>query len=299
MDIKNLYFFFEKDLNNITYSIDMLRLKTYISYLQYSELEFYLNAYYKDNIKRFWMSNRPMCFHYNYNIEISEGVSFYFSFMHNSETIRFDKTNKLYNFTIEFNPNKLKDNPLVIYILSHYYNWYLRSFDLAMDINIGINDIFFDIGNRRKLNTISYAKDDITYVIGSGSGRVKIYNKKKESNLSITGHLTRIEISCDYDDFPISDIIFFNFNECYFPHVYLNQYLQSLDDICSKDSTLSAILFAVQHGYPMKNLSRRYKEKIHNLLEGSSYIKFDKNIVNNIFKGCILKYFKNTKQLIK
>ena len=61
MDIKNLYFFFEKDLNNITYSIDMLRLKTYISYLQYSELEFYLNAYYKDNIKRFWMSNRPMC----------------------------------------------------------------------------------------------------------------------------------------------------------------------------------------------------------------------------------------------
>ncbi len=37
--------------NNITYSIDMLRLTTKISYNEFSELEFRLNTVYSDYIK--------------------------------------------------------------------------------------------------------------------------------------------------------------------------------------------------------------------------------------------------------
>ena len=46
-----------------------------------------------------------------------------------------------YNLTIEFNPNKLKDNKLVIKILSLSDDWYIKSYDIAFDLRININDI--------------------------------------------------------------------------------------------------------------------------------------------------------------
>ena len=66
MKIDDLYNIqFTKD--NITYSLDMLRLKTYITFSDYSKIEFFIQMYFKDKVKKFWISDRPMCFHYNYN----------------------------------------------------------------------------------------------------------------------------------------------------------------------------------------------------------------------------------------
>ena len=92
-------------------------------------------------------------------------------------------------------------------------------------------------------------------------GRFKIYNKKIESNLNITGDLTRIEISREVDDFPIGDLKLFSYGNM-FPSLYLSNYLYSFNDY--KDTTLLAILYAVQNGFPLKDLSRRYKEKDKN-----------------------------------
>ena len=41
--------------NNIIYSIDMLRLKCYINYNVYNELDFYIRTYYNYKIKRVWI----------------------------------------------------------------------------------------------------------------------------------------------------------------------------------------------------------------------------------------------------
>lgn len=300
MLIDNLYYKSVKTKDNITYSIDMLRLKTYIKYFDFKELEFFFNSYYKDKIKKFWCSDRPMCFHYNYVIEVEEGISFYFGFMHNSETVSFHKDCKEYNFTIEFNPNKLKNNFILLHILHNFNNWVLKSFDCAMDISVGIMDIIFDVGNRRKLITRSNGGDDITYSVGQGNGRYKIYNKKKESSLDIAGNLTRVEVSFEFEDFPISDVIFFEVSESFLPDVYLNEYVYSLSDVTTKDATLSALLYAVQHGYPIKQLSRKYKEKIKELLKGGSKISFDKKYVEECFRKCIYAYFdNNSKQWFK
>lgn len=179
------------EFNNMIYSIDKIRLKTYINFHQFKNLETYINIYFKKNIKNFWLSDKKGAFHYNYNIEIEEGKSFIFQFIHNNESINYDNADKVYNFTIEFNPNKLRDNFLLIHILNSFYNWLLRGFDLAIDIPINILDLIIDKNGKRKFFMQSYGCDNVTYYVGTKEkdGSVKIYNKKIESNLPIVRSL--------------------------------------------------------------------------------------------------------------
>ena len=294
MKINDLYCY-SLTKENITYSIDMLRLKTYISFEEYSKIEFFIEAYFKDKIKKFWISDKPMCFHYNYNIEIEEGKSFYFGFHHNSEKLNnSDKKNfkndDLYNFTIEFNPNKLKKDRLLLYLLGISGEWYIKSYDLAIDLHINILDLIWDISGKAHEKIFNNGYDDRTVYIGSCANRVKIYNKKKESNLSMLGDLTRIEISKVLEDYDIRRLSVLYYDG-FFPSIYLNQYIYSLGDYEGKNRTLLAILFAVQNGFPLRDLSRDYRNKIKHLLEGGYKINFDKNIVTQVLRKIILYYF--------
>ena len=301
MEIKQLYYInFTKD--NITYSLDMLRLKTYISFETYSKIEFFIEAYFKDKVKKFWVSDRPMCFHYNYNVEIEEGKSFYFGFHHNSEKLNFSehkdyKNVDLYNFTIEFNPNKLKDNKLIMYLLSLSGEWYIKSYDLAMDIRISILDLIWDMSGRAQEKIFSNGYDDKTIYLGSGSGRIKIYNKKKESKLNMLGDLTRVEVSKELEDFDIRKIKLFNFDND-FPNIYTNNYMFTFEDYDEKNRTLLAILYAVQNGFPLKNLSRVYRSKIKNMLEGGYKIKFDNTTATQVVRHTILTYFLHNSKVV-
>ncbi len=290
------------EFNNMTYSVDKLRLKTYISYSDFKELEFFVNTYFKDKIKNFWVSDRINCFHYNYNIEVEEGKSFSFHFMHNQESIDYNKNSKNYNFTIEFNPNKLRDDFLVCHILDSFGGWLLRSFDLAIDIPISPLDIVIDKGKKRSYKLFSAGGDKVTYYVGTKErdGYLKIYNKKYESDLPITGYLTRVEISRRYDDdFDLRGLVSYHFGEQFFPILYLNRFVYSFSDITSKDKTTMALLYAVQSGYPLNDLSREYKKKITNMLEAGSRIRFDEKSATQALRQCIFFYFmrKNSKQV--
>lgn len=287
--------------NNMVYSIDNIRLKTYINYQDFKNIENYFNIYYSKNIKRFWLSDKKSCFHYNYNIEIEKGKSFIFQFMHNTESINYNDINKLYNFTIEFNPNKLKNNSLIMYILNNFSRWYIRSFDLAIDIPINILDILFDKKIKRNYKIFSSGGDNLTYYIGTKEkdGSIKIYNKKIESKLNIVGNLTRIEITRRYDDFDILGIKNYDYGEKFLPCVFLNQYIFSFSDITTKDKTIMALLYAVQSGYPLSELSRKYKLKIEDIMLSGSKIQFNKDIANKALLQCIFYYFatKESKQI--
>ena len=148
--------------NNMIYSVDKIRLKTYINYQQFKDLESYIRTYFNYNIKKFWLSDKKNSFHYNYNIEVGENKSFIFQFMHNTETINYDNIEQKYNFTIEFNPNKLRDNFLIIHILTSFGSWLLRSFDLAVDVPINILDIIIDKKTKRNLKMFSSGGDNVT-----------------------------------------------------------------------------------------------------------------------------------------
>lgn len=281
--------------NNIFYSVDMLRLKTYMSFSTFSELEFRLKLVWKDYIKQEYTSPKINNFFYNYVIEIEEGQSFWFGFLHNTE--KRDEKNEFYNFTIEFNPNKLKDNNILLYILGLSGNWFLKSLDLAMDLKVNILDLNVDFSGRKQMKIFSKGYDDKTIYIGKDESRIKIYNKKIESKLNIIGDLTRVEVSRTFDDFPITDIKFFKFGDK-FPTIYLNEYIYSLSDY--EDKTLFALLYAVQNGFPIKDLSRVYKKKIKNLLQGGYKILFDEKSATQVINQTIFYYFiKNNKVVFR
>ena len=164
-------------------------------------------------------------------------------------------------------------------------------------LKVSILDIVFDMSGKHSSLMINNGFDDKTIYLGKGDNRVKIYNKKKESNLNIQGELTRVEISNKLDDFDISDIYKLKYDGN-FPNIYLNKYLYSFDDY--KDRTLLAILYAVQNNYPVNDLSRVYKNKIKRLLQGGYKICFSKESVTQVLRKTIFSYFiSNTKVKFK
>lgn len=284
-DIKEMYNInYVKD--NIIYSLDMFRIKTYIDYDKYSNLNFYLRTYFKDNIKKFWITDKIMQFKYNWVIEIEEGKSFYFGFHHNNE--KKDMHEGKYNLTIEFNPNKLKDDKLILKILSLSDNWYIKSFDIAFDLRININDIIYDMSGRNIERIENRGFDNKTISVGKNDGRFKIYNKKKESDLDILGDLTRVEISREMEDFPIRNTKILEYDNI-FPSIYLNNYIVSFSNY--EDKTLLGLLYAVQNGFPLKNLTKTYRKKIKDLLEGGNKIKFSNKLCTDLLRQTIFYYF--------
>ena len=184
-----------------------------------------------------------------------------------------------------------------MYLLSLSGEWYIKSYDLAMDIRISILDLIWDMSGRAQEKIFSNGYDDKTIYLGSGSGRIKIYNKKKESKLNMLGDLTRVEVSKELEDFDIRKIKLFNFDND-FPNIYTNNYMFSFEDYDEKNRTLLAILYAVQNGFPLKNLSRVYRSKIKNMLEGGYKIKFDNTTVTQVLRHTILTYFLHNSKVV-
>ncbi len=255
------------ELDNITYTVDMIRLRCDITYEVFNLLETRLRTIYNDQLKNFYISTGISDFKYNYNVEIKECKSFWFGFMHNSELVNkkgsLQNDNTKYNFTLEFNPNKLEIRGILLYIVRMLYsnNCSIKSVDLAMDIPFNILDIGgFDKGRKKDFRMFSQGGENKTYYIGRTNNRIKIYNKKIESNLD--RELTRIEITSKLD-ITLKNYMFFKY-DVELPKLYLNNYLLTFDDI--EDKTLLAIVYAVQNGFPLNDLSRRYKEKVQNNL---------------------------------
>ena len=277
----------KEENGNMTYSIDMLRLKTYITYSTFTELEFRLKTIWQENLVLNYTTGKMSEFHYNYRIVNDEGNGFWLGFLHNTEKRTQNELNR-YNLTIDFNPNKLKDDEIVKYILGLSGEWFIKSYDLAVDVKVNIRDLIVNKGQKRKMLIFNNGGDNLTYEVGTGDLRVKVYNKKKESKLDMFGDLTRIEISRTCDDYPISEIARYQFGNN-FPEVYLNQYVMSLSEY--QDKTLMAVLFAVQGGYPINELTRSYKLKLKNMFEGGYKINFYQKYANSVLQQVIYHYF--------
>ena len=284
MKIENLYFDMQEH-NNIIYTCDMLRLKTYIDIDIWRKLEFRLETFYKDKIF-YWVGQRIQDFHYNYRVEVGDCKKIYIGFHHNNE--RIEDNHNLYNLTIEFNPNKVRDNILLMYILDMSSDWVIKSYDLAFDLKINILDILYDLSGRHNEKIFNNGFDDKTIYLGEGNCRIKIYNKKLESCLDILNDMTRVEISRQIEDFPIKKIKTFQYDNN-FPILYTNNHIFSFSDY--NDKTLLAILFAVQNGYPLRDISKTYRKKIKELFEGGDRIKFDNKTATQTIKQIIYKYF--------
>lgn len=296
-DLGGYFMYFRKICkNNLTYSIDMLRMSTEMSVGEFSKFELKFNLRYKDFIKKQWHAFGIADFKNNYNIELSESCSFWFGFLHNSEIPKID-SGKKYNFTIEFNPNKLKDSEVILYILSFSREWSIKQFDIAIDIPVSILDICgLDKKHYKDIRIFNAGFDNKTIYIGRTNNRIKIYNKKKESKLTIAGDLTRCEVTCKINHLYKRDFLkpIINLPNLYTNHFYFAFREVGDDDfiatIPDKDKTLYALLYAVQQGYNLNDLSRKYKTRISELLKGDDLIKFDLDSIYYILNDVIYFY---------
>lgn len=281
------------NVDNIVYTVDMIRLKCMINSETYSRFESRLKTVYPDYIKNYYISTGISDFKYNYLIEIREGSSFWVGYIHNSELINktgsLQNENTKFNFTFEFNPNKVELKGILLYLvhMCSAHDCIIKSVDLAMDVPFNILDICgFDKGRKKDFRVFSQGGDNRTYYIGRTNNRVKIYNKKRESSLD--RELTRIEITSKLDlELKHYDRFYYNVS---LPKLYLNNYLLTFDDL--EDKTLQAILYAVQSGYPVSDLSRRYKDKIEKkLLAGGQMLPLKNIACTTAIRQCIQGIF--------
>lgn len=288
-----MYFIKEENMN-VTYSIDMLRLKTYISISDFSKIEFRFQTVYKKYLDYNYTSYSYTDFRYTYHIKIEEGISFWFGFFHNSEKPK-QGQDDTYNFTIEFNPNKIKDNECLLYILSSFDKWVIKSYDVACDIPINVLDLCgFDKGRKKDIRIVSEGFDNRTIYIGKHKSNsfFKIYNKKKESELEIPGELTRVEVTVRLDDYKMKNIVTYN-STFILPELFTNDYMYTFKDY--EDKTLLAILYAVQNGFEINMLTKTYKNKVKNLLAGGHKIPIYRKYCDMVFKRVVEFYYLKTK----
>lgn len=280
------------DKNEYCYCVDMLRLRCCITVEVFERCVASKLFIYKDKIES-WDSTKICDFYHNYNYT-DETCSFWFGFISNKEKslssgCSLQNEHKQFNLTIEFNPNKVKDNKLLLHILKCSTNWYVKSVDFAVDIKTNIlNVVGFDKSQKNCLVTYDCGGDNKTFYIGKGNNRVKVYNKTNESNLVYD--LTRIEITRYFGDGDnLKNIKHWKY--CgYFPELFLKDYQISIGDMQS-DKTLMALVYAVNSGLPLHDLSRKYKIKVKEFLQKKKPIDIDFNCFGLVLVKYLGFYF--------
>lgn len=265
------------------YSIDMVRLKSRV--MDY-DLYPLLQKLSSDTRVEHWESNSFKSYHHNFRVQEGEEFSFYIGLEHNTK-----RTVKKKDLVVEFNPNKfvMSSDSLLYYILFRYFrdDFIVVSVDVAIDLDILISEIYFD---RNYKQNYKYFKSNIgeTHYIGEGDGRVKVYDKKKEQlskGLRVDKESwTRIEYSIRLDE-KIENIL----KEDYYKKVSLVDFYRKSKYDCN-DKSLKAILYAVNNGYDIKDLTRYYRDKIKKIICND---KID--ITEEEINKCIKDYFKEYK----
>lgn len=221
------YFYSVKD-NELTYSVDMLRITTYINYFDFKDLLLFFNCHHD----MYWTGSPSKIGSYLHNYMFNNiyiGLCTY--------TVDISKPNLI--LTFEFNPNKTDFSCIKDFINKFKNNWIIKKIDLAIDLPGNINEFQFQNSTKRSNMVFYNDLHNRTIYHGKGNGHIKIYNKMIESNLEY--ELTRFEITKEIDllfDDLKSSIIDFNF----LTYIKLPYKISS-----SQDSTLNAICYALNN----------------------------------------------------
>lgn len=242
-------------------SVDMLRIKSRVPLNVWDRIHKRLIL---DSDIEYWIDSKINSYGYNYVYRKGEVGSYYFAYQHNSEK----RSNFKFFLVVEFNPNKCEIKGLLRQLIDLLgEDFEVVSCDIAWDFyDMDIRFISVDKGKKKVFKTFDYGGDDITYYIGEGDGRVKIYNKARKEK--VEGKWVRYEVTWCVKE-KLSNI------EHWYPREDAPQfYYYSQQELCF-DSTLDVIMYALERGYPLNRLSRRYKEKALKCLKARSEVNID------------------------
>lgn len=267
------------------YSIDMVRLKTRVKSYDLSHLLRRLSIDYR---VEYWESFSYKNYHYNYKVVESEDFSFYIGIEHNMRKTEIKK-----DLVVEYNPNKFiyTNDSLLFWILYYYFydDFIVVSVDVAVDIYIDINSLYFDRNYKR---IYKYFKSDsgVTHYFGEGDGRIKVYDKKKEQEVKgkkiNRDSWTRVEYSIKINE-NIKNI------DSYYKNLSMIDIYKTSDKEV-KDKTTRALIYAIRNGYDIKELSRDYRKKIKDIISQEKI-----NISEEKINETIKEYFEKYKDMMK
>lgn len=271
------------EVNNLKYSIDMIRFKFELAKCYQDELYLIIKQI---QTYDYFASNKS--FHYRelYKIK-TEDLKYSFSLGIGFNGMKSEDKKLCF---IEFNPNKLSDCPSlyrILYFLNHRVDLDLVLYDIAIDIpyNKRFVSMVKDKRNYKKFYYDCEGKN-ITEYLGqtAEAGRVKLYNKTIESNLDY--ELTRLELTTTCTDFLVV--------QKQLPKLLVCGDLDLLAStkLSKSDYVLLQLLWLCDDpSFYFKQLGRDKQEKLKQFVSSNFSLNFTEDIFNKLFAN--IYYFKN------
>lgn len=255
-----LFYYNEIVKNDITYSIDMVRLRLDFSSLDHIE-QFggWLSKPYHIHIEQYPLSSKAFSYRYLFKIKCNNDSSFVCGLGFNGT----DRSSGWIGF-LEFNPNKVVDTPEFrefFKILGVHCPWAeLVRYDIAIDVPVARSYCSM-AKDKRKYTVVQNSAEDTTEYLGihNKSGFCKLYNKKLESDLD--HELTRFEITVN-GDLSYSEVIDL------FPIIDVMEFQQDLSAQLSLNDTQIVLvdllkrLPVTEQRYYFNRLGRKMRDKI-------------------------------------
>ena len=270
---------------DISYSVDMLRLKVEVPVKVLEE--FILKPFEVEPGVKYKFMTSISSYRHNFFIEdlnlFGDKCSYWIGASHNSR-----KQSDHTDIVLEYNPNKCVGSVVLCYILEHIYinNKYVevKSLDVAIDIPCNILDISYSCMGNMSRRIFDNGSDDRTYYFrkGKSNGAIKIYNKKRESKLDY--ELTRYEITLT-PNICISDFEIYSVpSDLFVPISCIGNYQVPID-IKGVDKVL--MLACMDNPEYLKELDRRKRKKIEQLLAENCSIDFDFDKINFVVRSLL------------
>ena len=188
-----LSYFYKLSDNNFIYSCDMLRFRLHFSRDLIEKVALRFSSYERLDVTIFPLRLSSFSYRQLFKVDYEQssmtvGVGF-----------NGTSTDSFFDGFLEVNPNKCFSSNLCIedikYIFSCCWGIDLVRWDLAIDIPAKRYLCKLIRNDRRTYSLIKNSSEDLTEYLGQTStiGRVKLYNKSKESNLDYD--LTRLEVT--------------------------------------------------------------------------------------------------------
>ena len=247
--------------DNVTYSIDKLILEySFCSPRSLDDFLVFLSLN-RDFEYRYAQSARsPGVYFHRFNFFCENGASFWVGVQRVKGNLGL-----LLDARIEFNPNKCFDDYVFARVINQLYlcsdrRPRLVRFDLAVDIPVLRQDCFL-FKDQRLYEEVRKSDVDRTQYLGQRNkpGRVKVYNKQLESDLSCP--MTRLEITIGSDRS-------YSFLEKVFPKLIIIDDLQlCFSDFSLNDTDRFIVKTVLLDPERISELGRRQKEKTRRILD--------------------------------
>lgn len=268
------YFLYERTDEGFIYSCDKICIKGDLNYFDLKSFgrslsNFLLSSYMEDisdSLKLPWQKRGLMEYknserfgigeyRFNLSISLSDKSSFYFGYMHNSNSL-----NKC-SWKIELNPNKCLPCDFVMDFIHFVYSnskessIVISQMDIAFDFELPRNSFYLE-KDRRISTIINDGFNNTTEYLSkhNSHGFCKLYNKQVESNLDYV--LTRFEITLKKFDYKSVLEVFPRL------HIYDETQIQ-FDDVPSELSVNDSVFVELLRLHPeyKKKLTSRKQQK--------------------------------------